>query len=241
MISSKKIKLGSKNYLVIDLSQPLKLDIEVYPGDPKPKRKVFCEIDKTGWHHFIHEIGDHNFQPHADGPNHQNPDMKDQGIEFFGLEYFFNQGILIDLSSTNKVQEFEGIKYLIEVTKADLKPFVKQLSEKGAVIIRTGYDKWLEANKPHTPKNLPYLTKEAAEYLASFKNIKVVGVDTLTVDPVGKHASHQALKDKLIVESMVHLGNIPKENREDFTLQTSPLKIVGATGGPVVAYALIEL
>jgi len=111
----------------------------------------------------------------------------------------------------------------------------------GAVLIRTGYDKWLEANKPHIPESLPYLNKEAAEFLASFKNIKVIGIDSLTIDPVGSHNSHQTLKSLLIVESLVHLCEIPKEARNNFDLQTSPVRIVGATGGPIAAYAFISL
>lgn len=228
-MNKKEIKLGNKKFLVVNLNQPLKLDTEVYPGDPKLERKIFSEIDKTGWHHYIHQIGDHNFQPHGDAPNHQNPDMQDKGFEFWTLDYHFNSAFLIDLSGK------------IEIKKEHLEPFSSLLSKKEAVLIRTGYDKWLEANKPHTPENLPYLNAEAAEFLSSFKNIKVVGIDSLTVDPPGKHAAHQLLKNVLIVESLVHLYEIPLEAREDFTLETSPVQIVGATGGPIVAHAFIEL
>jgi kynurenine formamidase len=99
----------------------------------------------------------------------------------------------------------------------------------------------LENNFPHKPELLPYLTGEAAEFLASFKNLKVVGTDSLTVDPDGSHKAHQFLKEKLIVESMVHLHKIPEKNRSRFDLQTSPVKIIGATGGPVIATAFVEI
>jgi kynurenine formamidase len=88
---------------------------------------------------------------------------------------------------------------------------------------------------------LPYFSPEAAEFLAEFKNLKVVGIDSLTVDAFLKHDSHRALKEKLIVESLVHLYEIPENARENFILQTAPVRIVGASGGPVVAYAFIEL
>ncbi len=239
--NKKEIRLGNTNYLVIDLTQPLGLNVEVYPGDPEPKRKVFSDIQKTGWHHYIHEIGDHNFQPHGDAPNHQNPELQNEGIEIFGLDYCFNSACLIDLSNSPEAKKFDGINYLVEVKKKHLEPFSEHLSQVGAVLIRTGYDKWLEANKPHTPENLPYLNKDTAEFVASFDNINVVGIDSLTIDSVGKHTSHQLLKEKMIVESLVHLYEIPAEAREKFDLQTSPIRIVGATGGPVVAYAFIEL
>ncbi len=235
------IKLGGTNYKVIDLTKPLTLDQEVYPGDSKPKRKVFSDIRETGWHHYIHELGDHHFQPHADAPNHQNPDRMDQGIEIFDVSSVFNPAFLIDLSRSPEAKEINGITFLTEITKEHLLPHESLLHKKGAVLLRTGYDKWLENNYPHTPELLPYLTGEAAEYMASFKNLKVVGTDSLTVDPDRSHTAHQVLKEKMIVESMVHLDAIPEKNRNSFDLQTSPLRITGATGGPVAAYAFVKI
>jgi kynurenine formamidase len=237
----KKIKLGSKEFLVIDLTQPLSLDQEVYPGDPKPLRKVFTNIEETGYHHYIHELGDHHFQPHGDAPNHQNIELKDKGFEVFDLDYCFNSAFMIDLSNSERAQTVNGIQFLVEIAKDDLLPFENLFTEKGAVLLRTGYDKWLEKNLPHNPELLPYLTPEAAEYLASFTNLKVVATDSLTVDPDGSHIAHQFLKEKLIVESMVHLHQIPENARLGFDLQTSPVKITGATGGPVIANVFIEI
>ena len=239
-MTSKRIKLGGKEFLVVDLTNPLSLDQEVYPGDPKPIRKVFTDIHETGWHHYIHELGDHHFQPHGDAPNHQNPDLLDKGFEIFDLDYCFNPAFLIDLSDSEKSCEINGIRFLTEITKEDLAPFESLFKEKGAVLVRTGYDSWLEKNLPHDPELLPYFNPDAAAYLATFKNIKVVGTDSLTVDPDGSHLAHQLLKEKFIVESMVHLHTIPRDKREVFDLQTSPVKIIGATGGPVVAYAFIQ-
>ena len=93
----KTIRFADSKYLIIDLTKVLTLSTEVFPGDPKPKREVFSDI-KDGWQHYVHVLGDHVFQPHADAPNHQNPEMQDKGIEFFDLDYFFNEAILIDLS-----------------------------------------------------------------------------------------------------------------------------------------------
>jgi kynurenine formamidase len=235
------IIIGETKYLVVDLTQPLKLDVEVFPGDPKPQKEIFSEIEKTGYQHHVYKIGDHNFQPHGDAPKHQNPDLKNKGFEFFGIDYCFNRACLIDLSNSNYAQEINGIKYLIEVKKEHLEPFAERISQIGAVLIRTGYDKWLEENKPHVPENLPFLSKDASELIASFSNVKVVGIDSLTIDPAGSHFSHKLLKDKLIVESLVHLHKIPFEKRLDFDLQTSPVRIAGATGGPIVSYSFIKL
>lgn len=240
-MNKKEVQLGKHKYLVIDLTEPLKEETEVYPGDPKPEKEIFSDITKTGWQHHIYKIGDHNFHPHGDAPKHQNPEMQDKGFEIFGLDFCFNSACLVDLSDAQDAQEIDGIKYLIKVKKEYLEPFAKLFSQKKAILIRTGYDKWLETNKPHIPEKLPYFTKEAAEFIASLNNIKVVGTDSLTVDPVDIHDAHQILKNTMIVESLVHLYEIPEKARNNFNLQTSPVKIVGATGGPIVAYAFIEI
>jgi len=239
-MNSKIITLGTQEFLVVDLTEPLSLDQEVYPGDPVPKRLVFSDIEECGWHHYIHKIGDHHFHPHGDAPNHQNPESMDKGFEIFGLDHCFNSALMIDLSDHKLAKEINGIQFLTKIDLKDLKPYEQLLSEKGAVLVRTGYDKWLEANLPHKPEALPYFTPEAAEYLSSLKNIKVIGTDSLTVDPPGSHKAHQLLKEKLIVESMVHLHKIPAEHCTGFDLQTSPVRIIGATGGPVTAYAYIS-
>lgn len=241
MLIQKEIKLGNTIFLVIDLTHPLSLDQEVYPGDSKPKRMVFSDMEETGWHHYLHELGDHHFQPHGDAPNHQNPELMEKGFEVFDLDYSFNSAFMIDLSHTEGARMLNGIKFREEIALVDLLPFEHQFEEKSAVVFRTGYDKWLENNFPHDPEKLPYFSPEAAEFIASFKNIKVVGTDSLTVDPHGSQKAHKLLKEKFIVESMVHLHAIPVKNMDSFDLQTSPVRIIGATGGPVIANAFIEI
>lgn len=237
----KEIKLGNHRYLVIDLTEPLREDTEVYPGDPKPEKSIFSDIKKTGYQHHVYKIGDHTFHPHGDAPKHQDPNSRDKGFEVFGLDYCFNLACLIDLSKAPEAEEFSGVKYLVKVEKKHLKPYSKVISKKGAILIRTGYDKWLELNRPHNPEAIPYLTEEAAQLIASFNQVKVVGTDSITIDPVSAHTSHQILKDTLIVESLVHLYEIPLKSRGRFDLQTSPVKVLGATGGAIVAYAFIGL
>ena len=94
-MNRKEIKSGKNKFLVIDLTEPLKEETEVYPGDPKPKKEVFSDIKQTGYQHHTYKLGDHNFHPHGDAPKHQNPEMQDKGFEIFGLDYSFNSACLI--------------------------------------------------------------------------------------------------------------------------------------------------
>ena len=109
------------------------------------------------------------------------------------------------------------------------------------MILRTGYDKWLESNKKHIPSNIPYIDGSAIDIISKFEKLKVIGTDSLTIDEIGKNYAHRKLKDKLIVECLVNLYSIPKRYMYSFYLQTNPIVIVGATGGPILAYAYIPL
>jgi len=229
----KEINLGGRKFFVIELTEPVGEDSEPYPGDPRIKKEIFSEIKKTGYEHYTYKIGDHSFHPHADAPKHQN--ILGGSIESFGLDFFFNEALLIDLSEIG--ESAGGVNYITEVKPEHLMQFSEKLKEKGAVVIRTGYDKWIEANKKHNPEKLPYLTKEAAGFIAGFANIRVIGTDSLTVDRAGCHESHKALKEKMIVECMVNLYSIKKD---DFFLISAPIRIKEATGAPVAAYAIIE-
>lgn len=232
--------LDGIKYLVVDLTEPLSEDTQVYPGDPKVVKEVFSDIRKSGWQHHVYKIGDHVFHPHGDAPNHQNIELGDKGFECFDISYCFNHACLIDVSVSKDAERFGNLNYLVCVREEHLKPYSNIIREKGAVLIRTGYDKFLESNKAHVSSKIPYLSEGAADFLSKFKNLKVVGIDSLTVDPTGSNYAHKKFKNVLIVESMVHLYLIPEGKREDFFLQTSPVRIIGATGGPVVAYAFIR-
>lgn len=236
----KKIVLGNAKYLVVDLTEPLSDNTQVYPGDPKLTKKVFSDIHTSGWQYHVYRLGDHIFHPHGDAPNHQNVKLKDKGFETFDISYCFNRACLIDLSKCKNAEKFEGINYLVRVEEKHLNPYSNIIRGKNAVLIRTGYDKWLEANNTHTLKGIPYFSEGAVDFISKFKSLKVIGTDSLTIDPAGCHYAHKKFKNLLIVESMVHLHLIPESGWKNFFLQTSPVRIVGATGGPVVAYAFIK-
>lgn len=237
----RRIKLGDREFLIVDLTEPLREDVEVFPGDPKPKKIVFCSFKKNNCRHNIYSIGDHNFHPHGDAPSHQNPEYKERGFEYWGLDFVFNRACLVDLSGSKDAVRFDGLKYLKKITGEHLRPYLARIKKVGALVIRTGYDKWLETNKKHIPDHIPYLDRSAVDLIGKFRQLKVIGTDSLTIDRVGENYAHRRLKDKLIVECLVHLSGIPKNDRSSFYLQTSPIAIIGATGGPVLAYAFIPL
>ena len=237
---SRVVSIGESKFKIFNLTEPLRLDCEVYPGDPKPEKKVFCTFDKNNSQHNIYSLGDHVFHPHGDAPGHQNRELKNRGFEFWDMNYVFNSACMIDLSNSKDAKKNNGIKFLTKVCDYHILPYLNIMREVGAVIIRTGYDKWIEKNKKHNPELIPYLNKSAANIIAGLKSIKVFGIDSITIDHPGDNYTHREFKNLMIVESLVKLYNIPKKFRNSFTLQTSPIAIIGATGGPVSAYAYVK-
>ncbi len=235
------IKLGNAKFKIINLTEPLREDVENFPGDPKLQKRVFCSFEKNNCRHNVYSVSDHVYHPHGDSPSHHNLRYKNRGFEFWDLSFVFNQACLIDLSKTAGSCKIDGITYLNKITGRHLLPYVDQIKESSALILRTGYDKWLEANKKHIPNNIPYIDKSAVDVISQFKKLKVIGIDSLTVDKVGEHYAHKKFKDRLIVECLVNLYGIPKQYRAGFYLQTSSIAIIGATGGPVLAYAYIPV
>lgn len=232
----KKISFGKKNWVIINLTEPLRYDVTVYPGDPKLEKTIISSFDNGNYQYHCYTIGDHLFHPHGDAPNHQNPQYIDNGFEYWTLDYVFNKGCLIDLSKSYDTCVGKK-RYLKKITVDHLSPYIKLIRKKGALIIRTGYDKLIEANYKHTHDSVPYIEKSAADLISQFSNIKVIGIDSLTIDQPYDNYAHQKLCDKFIVESLVNLSLIPKKFVHSFYLQTSPVAIIGATGGPVIAYA----
>lgn len=236
----KTIYLGRQAIKVINLTEPLRENTEVFPGDPRPLKKIVSDIESGSCQYHSYTIGDHHFHPHGDAPNHHNPEYQGRGFEFWSMDYAFNQACLIDLSDEKNIETVEGISFLTRITAECLQPHISTLKSSNAVIFRTGYDRWLEANRPHNTHYIPYLTPNASDFLSDLPELRVIGIDSLTVDKPGENYSHRQLKEKFIVEGLVHLHHIPKRTHSRFLLQTSPIAIVGATGGPVAAYAYIE-
>ncbi len=235
------VNIGGRTVYVIDLTLTVGTETPVFPGDPDIAREVVSRIEDTGIEHYLHRLGDHVFVPHADAPNHQNPELKALGVEAYGPEYEFNEAVVIDLADADEAQEVDSIRMLRTVDVAHLEPHADALRAMSAVVVRTGAELWRLSGRPFPPEAIPGFTAEAGAFLAGFENLRVVGTDSLTVDIfdplLPRHAVHQALKEKLIVESLVHLHEIPEASRKRFLLQTALVKIHGATGCPVVARA----
>jgi len=106
-----------------------------------------------------------------------------------------------------------------------------------AVLVHTGFDRYWGTDKYF--HNHPYLTKDAAEYIASQSPV-LVGIDTYNIDDTDdlSRPAHSTLlgKDILIIEHMCNLRELPEKG---FRFTAVPQKIRGVGSFPVRAYATL--
>lgn len=107
-----------------------------------------------------------------------------------------------------------------------------------AVLVDTGWSKhWGTGQYNH---DHPYLTKEAAEYLASSKAV-LVGIDSLNIDDTNddERPVHSILlaANIPIVEHLCNLSKLPESG---FIFHAAPVKVHAFSTFPVRAYAVVE-
>lgn len=213
---------------IIDLSQIVSETSLIYPGDPEVElqqtesmaRGDLCngEVIKTGVHSLTH----------LDAPGHQIENGKT--LNSYPLEKFVQPALLIEILDKK------------EIKKEDLEPHQDKIKKAGALLIRTGFDKIIERYEKDADfrqktkisvNDLPQFSQDCAEWLSSFGNLELVGVDSLTV---GNKIIHSAFlkKDILLVEGLF-LEKAP----ENFVLHCFPWKLKNVNGAPCRAIALI--
>ena len=224
---------------IIDLSVELSSYTGVYPGDPDIKVEQALDINKDKINVKKFTLATHH-GTHIDVASHQVKGGRT--LDNFSLKNFVNIKVLkIDICGCDS--EKSGIAYKKVITRQDIEGYEDKLKGKQGVVINTGYGKVIQSVANEKDKDIdedfPYLSEEAAKYLSSF-NLKLIGIDSLTVDAYRENKIHQLLFKKnpelAIVETLVNLENAP----EEFTPNCAPLKIKNSDGSPVRAYAVVD-
>jgi kynurenine formamidase len=215
----------------IDLSHAIENGMITYRGLPSPKiyeywSRAYSRQFYNGETEFhigkIEMVA--NTGTYLDSPFHRFMDGMD--LSQLPLSSLANlEGVLVELSNLpdRKITQdlFSGI---------DVKD--------KAVLIHTGWDRhWGTENyfEGH-----PYLTREAATYLAE-SEARLVGIDSLNIDDTadGLRPAHTILLEANIpiVEHLCALGRLPKYGFHFFAV---PAKVVNFGSFPVRAFAIID-
>jgi kynurenine formamidase len=168
---------------------------------------------------------------HIDAARHFFPDG--HSIDEYPYERFVGPGVVLDMRR-------EGP---IPINAEELQRAAPAIDRGDIVFLYCGYAERFgqEAYRHH-----PYLSQDAGEFLVE-RGVSIVGTDTVTPDlPVPHrdkgfvHVIHRHLlrHDVLIVENLGPGLRLALGRR--LTLAAIPLRIIGADGAPIAAFALLE-
>jgi kynurenine formamidase len=212
----------------VDLTLEIASNMVIFSGDPAP---TLIEWSKFDIQEHISEcmfLSTHT-GTHMNAPFHFSPN----GLSMDQIEvnrFICNDTLLLRIEKDcNQLITTDDI---VGNTKNEIK-------EKDTVVLHTG---WETRNKEKDMylKNNPGLSDDAAEYLVK-KKVNAVGIDGPSVD-VGINREFPIYKillsnNILVIENLCNLNRL---NYQNITLIITPLKLVGASGSPVLAIGIEE-
>lgn len=218
---------------VVDLSIPLKsVDAAVHPSFPQPQRKRFSSIKENGFNSYVWTFVEHA-GTHVDAPNH----FVEEGatIDQVSLSQFIGPGVVLDFRS-------KPPKY--PISKDDLFATLKttnpnRLATGWVVLLLTGYSSKVGSSEwlAH-----PGLTEEAAKLIVELGAV-AVGIDAPTVDLEIENSASEPAHVVLLSHSVLiyeNLTNLERLIGKKFLFVGCPILLVGSTGSPVRAMALVS-
>lgn len=228
---------------IIDLTHDIQADMPVYPGTPQPVITVEYSYETTGCIERRLDIFSH-VGTHIDAPAHIIPEGGN--LSSLCADRFVGYGMVLDFSGhpcqVIKSEDIRTRLHDMESASSDPRTSISgraghELNEAmDFLLLNTGWSRfWGTAGYF---RDYPVLSIEAAEFLASI-NLKGVGVDAVSVDPVGASLSvhHKLLsKETVIIENLTNLDSLPKSG---FLFSCLPLKIKNGEGSPVRAVAIL--
>jgi kynurenine formamidase len=226
---------------VIDLTNPIDEDIPVWPSFPQIELEQTSLAARDGFTMERLEMRTHT-ATHIDAPAHFIPEGKT--LDNFSIDRFMGEGVVIKLTPKEPEEA---------ISRDDIEAYRDEIKPGDVVMLHTGWDEYY-GQTPEYLFEFPYLTGEAAEYLASF-DPKAVGTEGASVggwyDEVPAHGpatdvhpadSHLPLleNDIIPIEEVRNLDQVLDGadcRRADFFFP--PLNVQGTGGCSVRAFALV--
>jgi kynurenine formamidase len=210
---------------IIDLTAPMSDGDPTMPMDPKLSISWHCTLETLGYN-LSRVVTSTHQGTHIDAPRHFF--NKGECIDEIALDRCIVRAIKADL--THKAPNSP-------ITPADLAPVEHFIDEGCAVILQTGWEKYLGKNEYFA--GFPYVSKELADWFVQ-KKIGLAGMDMPT--PNGEDWKYVHVKmlgaGILIVEGLVNMAALPAG--KPFTFLALPLKLKGRDGSPIRAVAVVE-
>jgi kynurenine formamidase len=239
---------------VVELTQPLSESTpilhlpEPFANTPGLSRRQISRYDDAGpaWAWDVLEIGEH-VGTHFDAPIHWITGRDGEDVGSVPAEKLVGPAAVIDKSA----EAAEDADYLLTV--ADVEAWEAEhgrLPEGGWLLLRTGWDaraddeeRFLNATdgQPHTPGP----DAECARWLAQERPIVGFGVETVGTDAgiAGGFDPPFPVHNQLLGHGkygLTQLANLAELPATGALIVVAPLRLVGGTGSPTRALALVD-
>lgn len=209
---------------ILDLTRAITADMPVYPGTEPPQIVNATSIREHGFAEKRLTFYSHT-GTHMDAPAHilEGAATLDQ----LDVGHFLGPGVVVDAAGATG-----------EISQALLAPYADRIAACDYVLLHTGWDR--QWGEPGYFEGFPVLSAAATAWLCGFR-LKGIGIDCLSVDPVGSAtlANHRTILagNRVIVENLCNLATLVDR---EFVLSCLPLRIVAADGSPVRAVACLD-
>ena len=207
---------------VVDLTDPLRTGMPVYPGDPEVEINQVLSIEHD-------EESVFEFQMSSQSGTHLQSGF-----------YFLEEGLTLDKVNPTS---FFGWTKIIDVPSStfslqDVGKELIELSNIDFIIFRSGYGEKLteikeeDLNSSHRPR----MGLDVAEHLVQSR-ISLVGIDSFGLDPYNDFRVNKLLckAEILILEGLINLFSLRKT---EIFLICLPLLVTGTEGAPTRVLAL---
>lgn len=227
----------------IDLTYPFSAETPYWPNNPRG-----FEMDTLfeGHTHGGYYYSSYSFYAPEHGGTHLDAPVHfaegKMTVDQIALDQLMGQAIVIDVSA----KALKNRDYLIQITDIlDWEKKYGHVKEGAMILFRTGYGKFYPDRKTYfgTDKmgeegipllHFPGLAPDAAQFLATKRKVKAVGIDTPSID-YGQSKdffAHRILLGENIpvFENVAHLDQLPDTG---IYLIALPMLIKDGSGGPL--------
>jgi kynurenine formamidase len=236
-------ELVSGKLKIVDLGWPLNDKNPYWPAeDYEPFRlKTIATIEKNGVLSKAFFCPEH-LGTHLDAPNHF--EKNQPAVDQIEPKRLFAHGVVIDIAP----QSSGDADY--RLTTSDVAEWEKahgRIPDGAVVLLSTGWARHWN-NYPRYKNqdvegkmHFPGCSAEAAKFLVDERNVKGLGIDTLSIDyGLSKDfAVHHVVNGagRYGLENVAHLDELPPRG---FYVVVAPIKIETGSGGPTRLFAILK-
>lgn len=226
---------------IVDLSNPIEEGIPVWPTFPSPRLEKTRWAARDGFTMEKLELFTHT-GTHIDAPQHFVPEGKT--LDDFPIDQYMGEGVALDITPKEPGDE---------ITVEDIEQYEDDIEEGDVIMLHSNWDRFHGRTAEYLFE-FPFLTAEAAEYIASL-NPKAIGTESTSVagwgdelpnhgpvTDIGADESHLPLLENeiSIIEEIRNLDEVldGEDTKRAFFVYT-PLNLQNTGGSPVRAFAFL--